>query len=297
MVRTFKILFFPLSYDYLIYDSCIWGEITDPEISRNLATSSTSWIAMLTSTHCIGIALASERWPGVESALELYENLVTACLKAYDGNAETSYVISSPLNRFSQSSLHNVATPASLSSASTVASSTASHQAARTAHSLSPGSYDEVDRGSDHRTLSPASRSELTMPHSFRSDPYQKTTSCQNLFHYKTAIQETSFNPSSLYNTFPTVLPGLQHWDPGYAEGPRPVGNSAFYMPSQDEEFYLGTIGDQYSQYLHAPYIPHQPLQSLSQEEQIELMTNLEKTGLSEVNTMSHTMSRQPGQH
>lgn len=36
--------------------------------------------------------------------------------------------------------------------------------------------------------------------------------------------------------------------------------------------------------------LPHQPLQSLSQEQQIELMANLEKTGLSDVENEGHTM-------
>lgn len=30
------------------------------------------------------IVLASQRWPGVESALELYDHLVAACLRIYD---------------------------------------------------------------------------------------------------------------------------------------------------------------------------------------------------------------------
>lgn len=33
------------------------------------------------------IIIASQRWPGVESAIDLYDNLIAACLMAYDEDA------------------------------------------------------------------------------------------------------------------------------------------------------------------------------------------------------------------
>ena len=226
-----------------------------------------------------GIALASERWPGVESALELYENLVRACLKVYDGSAETSYVIGSPSSRTSRTSLNDAVTPPALSSASTVGNFNASDQSSRTADSSSFGSYVGSDEASDRRSLSPASSRDFIPTQSLQPDQYQKPTVVPRSFEYQTAFQDFPFDPKSLHNTLPIGFPNLHN--PGYGVAPQFPGNTAFYIPNQDEDFYLGTIGDQYSQYLHAPYIPHQPLQSLSQEQQIELMTNLEKTGLS----------------
>ena len=41
-----------------------------------------------------------------------------------------------------------------------------------------------------------------------------------------------------------------------------------------------GSIWEQYSQYLHAPYHPQQPLQALSPQQQMELMQDLETAGL-----------------
>ena len=40
-----------------------------------------------------GLELAAERWPGAQSALHLYRNLITACLKAY--RTEESFVVHS----------------------------------------------------------------------------------------------------------------------------------------------------------------------------------------------------------
>ena len=227
---------------------------------------------MLTPPRFIGIALASERWPGVESALELYENLVTACLQVYDGSAESSYVIRSPSNRPSQAPLHNVVTPPSLSSASTVASSTVSHQDQdfETVVSRSSGTYED---GNSIKRASPEVRSELPVAQSLQSDETQNTA----LLHQHTPV---AFDPRSIYNALPVNMPTFQHWNLGYTEDSQSAGDSALYMRFPDEEIYMGTIGDQYSQYLHAPYFPHQPLQSLSQEQQVELMTNLEKTGV-----------------
>ena len=235
-----------------------------------------------------GIALASERWPGVASALELYENLTGACLKMYDGDAETSYVIGSPSSRPSRPPLPNDVTPPILSNSSTVASSSASRKAPVTAASSSFGSYVGSDQASDLPSLSPASPRELGVASSWQSDPLQDVEPRQPRFDYTAAYQNTPFDPKSFYNALPTVFPNPQHSDSEYSGAPFFTGNPAFYMPSHDEDFYLGTIGDQYSQYLHAPYTPHQPLQCLNQEQQIELMTNLEKNGLDKNNPQGY---------
>ena len=235
-----------------------------------------------------GIALASERWPGVESALELYENLAGACLKMYDGDAETSYVIGSPSSKPSRPLSHNDVTPPILSNSSTVASSSASRKAPTTAASSSFGSYVGSDQASDLPSLSPASPRELGVAPAWPSDPLQDAELRQPRFDYTPGYQNTPFDPTSFYNALPTVVSNLQQCDSDHRGAPFFTGNPAFYMPSHDEDFYLGTIGDQYSQYLHAPYIPHQPLQSLNQEQQIELMANLENNGLGKNNPQGY---------
>ena len=227
-----------------------------------------------------GIALASQRWPGVESALELYENLIAACLKVYDGKEEASYVISSPSSMPSRTVHYDAAALPALSSDSTVASSSASYQAPTTADSSTFGSYVGSDQASDGHSPSPASLRDFGVPRPLRTNPDHNAERIQPLFEYTTASHDVPFDPNSVYNTLPTAFPDFQQYSQGYGGLPGFMGNPTYYMPSKDENLYLGIIGDQYSQYLHAPYAPHQPLQTLSQEQQIELMTNLEKTGL-----------------
>lgn len=221
-----------------------------------------------------GISLASERWPGVESALELYKYLTDACLKAYDGGHGPLRVLSSPSNRPSPASSQDVTTPPPLSSPSTVISSISNDYIAN--HSSSPFGYAaELEYPLDNRTsISPAlsaqGNSDAQQSHTFPN------VLSQPRFHLTTPYDDHNFDPASVYNPFPSTLPSLQHWPtPGSA-----TSGAAFSLPLHDHEYYLGSIGDQYSQYLHATYVAQQPVQSLSQEQQVELMRSLESDGL-----------------
>ncbi len=220
-----------------------------------------------------GIRFASERWPGVESALELYENLIRACLKAYDGN--TSYVIRSPSNKASTLPPYKVMTPPSISK---VVSANVSRRELPIARSSPFPNVIDADQTSDQRIASSPARSESTFTESQRSFPNQMSFSQQPSFQYTTTYPNTTFDPYSVYNTLPT--PSIHTWNPGVSPEFQPAQLGAYFAPQQEPGLYFDTIGDQYSQYLHAQYTPQQPLQSLNQQQQLELMTNLEKTGL-----------------
>lgn len=71
-------------------------------------------------------------------------------------------------------------------------------------------------------------------------------------------------------------MPGLQHWDPDFSSASATSNTLALAAPTFDPSYYLGSIGEQYSQYLHAPYNSEQAIQSLNEEQQIELMNSLE---------------------
>lgn len=199
------------------------------------------------------IHLASERWPGVESALVLYQNLIVACLKAYDGNSETSYVVDSSSSKASPASIHDALTPPSLSSPFT----SPPYQGNQASRSSSAGHH--PPRVSP--TLSDYTVSDPGMPSDFQSNTTPRMPR-QSSFDYNHSYQEAPFNPNSLFNAFPQAFPALQPYNPA-------ANNCGQY---------LGSLGEQYSQYLQAPYIPQQPLRALKQEEQVELMRNLENT-------------------
>lgn len=234
------------------------------------------------------IFLASERWPGVASALELYTNLVTACLKVYDGSSETSYVVTSPSNKASPASSQDVTTPPAISSPSSVV--TGSVPSIVPAEHPSPFGY-VIDQSnsnpaySEHisPTQSPVQYRRQMLPASalasaplLRQPVQDNGYRPQPSFQYTTTTQDSTFDPNSFYNTFPSTMPGLQHWDPEYSSPSATSNMLALAAPMYDPSYYLGSIGEQYSQYLHAPFFSESAMQSLNQEQQSELMNSLE---------------------
>lgn len=228
------------------------------------------------------IRLASERWPGVASALELYTNLVTACLKVYEGSSETSYVVTLPSNKASPAPSHDVTTPPPISSPSSVA--TGSYHSTIPVEYPSPFGY-VVDHSSNSAYSDRTSPIQSTIPYvgqtastlgSTLQVPHENDYTPPQYLQYATTDLETTFDPNSFKNTIPSTLPGLQHWDPSFS-APSEISNAlAITEQLYDPKFYLASIGDQYSQYMHAPWTQSQAMQSLTLEQQSELMNSLE---------------------
>ncbi len=232
------------------------------------------------------IRLGSERWPGVLSALQLYRDLIQGCLKAYDSGE--SYVVHSPSNKPSPASIQDVATPPPLSSPSsfTTVSINSSRHTQSTEHS-EPFGY-VVDQGHSELPLKYGQSNHSTSR--FGPDAHQEAqiptqpndTSCLPYLQHPTAYNDSAFDPNSSCNQFPSVVPGVQHWDPDYTSSQLVPGQFVYASPQMEQRFWLGDFGEQYSQYMHAPYLLEQP-RSLSQEQQSELMQLLEETVLPEL--------------
>ena len=215
------------------------------------------------------IFLASERWPGVESALELYDTLIQACLKAYDGNSEASYVVGSPSNKPAAGSVSDVATPPPLSTPSTIHSSLSSNQNGPEADHHSPYGFvidhDLTSAQQARRSLEPSTSISAGSQRSLQAFS-------QSAYIDDSQYQEsTAFNPRAFTNPLPSPL--NYELGPSTLHGPLP-------NPFNDQNFYLGSIGDQYAQYLNPHYPPQESLDSLNLEQQVELMNTLERDGL-----------------
>lgn len=205
------------------------------------------------------IYLASQRWPGVESALELYQNLIAACLKAYDGNSETSYVVDSSSSKTSPASLNDALTPPMPRSFS-FSSSPHSDQLAPRSSPLGSTTYGSTN-GEHVQKISPGlSDYGLSDPGPSNSF-HTNITPQRSPFDYNFSSEEGPFDPSSMFNAFPQEFPALQ-----------PYPTSGNYGQQ------LGALGEHYSQYLHAPYVSDQPIRTLNQQEQMELMKTFENT-------------------
>lgn len=252
-----------------------------------------------------GMALAAERWPGVESAIRLYESLISACLKAYD--SEESFVVHSPpSSQASPPSVRDSATPPIVSSpSSTTATSFYSTQTVRSS-GLSATDAESCGTASRGQSLEPPNQFHQASPAlgpvvpsveaveqsqlpqavdqqpDLHQSPPQPTPEPlydpQPYIAASTLDQELRIDPTTPFNAFPSVLHGLPGWDPNYTAASTTASHLAYVNASVDPMLWLGSIGDQYSQYSHQPF-PVAPWRerTLSQQEQIELMACLEE--------------------
>ncbi|MCJ1322092.1 hypothetical protein MMC15_007437 [Xylographa vitiligo] len=238
---------------FMALNTLLWA-LSYPEIRKDHPKSE---VETHLQTAQEAVFLASARWPGVESALELYDTLIHACLKAYDGNSNASYVIGSPSNQVATGSHSDVTTPPALSSPSTVHSSLSSGH-----DQPSPFSFAGVpDR--------------LPQMHSLASPQVPPAVSVvpqQSVYLASTGFAEISeFNPRAYNNPLPTPI--------NYRFRASTM-QEHLQTPFHDQNFYLGSIGDQYAQYLQSQYAPQETLDSLDLEQQSELMNTLEQDRL-----------------
>ena len=198
--------------------------------------------------------------PGVESALELYQNLVTACLKAYDvedGGPSDAGVASTTC---SPSTLQETLTPPDLQAAFDFNSPQRAGNYFPHASPPPPLSNDiPVPRSVDSAYISPPA-SNHSLSDSGMNNDCQLSTSAEPPNLEYDAAQQRAFNPDSFFHSFP------QNFD--YSQALPPADYT--YMQN------LGQVGDQYSQYLHGPYVPQTSYPSLTEEQWPELLEDLQ---------------------
>lgn len=89
---------------------------------------------------------------------------------------------------------------------------------------------------------------------------------------------DVSVDPNTPYNSIPSVVPGLQGWDPNFSLASTTASHLTYIDATVDPMQWTSSIGDQYSQYFNEPFpIPNWRERTLSQQEQIELMASLEQ--------------------
>lgn len=247
------------------------------------------------------LSVSAQRWPGVESARQLYKSLIAGCLRTY--STADSYVVHSPSNRPSPASSHDVATPPPFTSpTSAKATSVSSPQNPSTAEKTSPAN-------SPLSHVTSTSQQQVTHPYPVNGNQNAAFTGTTNQFSQAPSINTPApvtsyqqpvdsqpplmaapapytsssigpqpsfqFDPSSLYNPIPSIVPGLQHWDPNYTAASTTSSHLAYHA-NVDPTFWMGSIGDEYSQFFNQPYpVSSWRGRSLSHAEQAELLANL----------------------
>ena len=263
----------------------------------------------------LGVALksinhTSERWPGVRSAVQLYQILIRGCLKAYSSG--TSYVIRSPPSALEEASLSSRAlsdSPARPLAPSLAASPTPqshhdeSHEEAsieyQDADNTPPDQNDYfADLGNGYgvqhqlndariqhhdgsRLLQSSSEQPSTLPIQFNENDFQSRLPASENYGM------TNLNPDSVTNEFSSTIPDFPHWDSTVTPFWSQSAFGSHKDVTMDTKPWLGSFGDEYSRCMHqAYYAPQQQIQSLSQQQQLELMAALEQDQLPDVSKL-----------
>ena len=233
------------------------------------------------------ISMCADRWPGVRSAVQLYENLIQSCLKAY----EIDRVSESPFSD-AISSAHDISSatsqfahsPSSVTSASIYGTQSPPIPAVKPslAQAFTPS---DVDGSFANIGLAPATglSTAHTQPGLQAPTFFPATTSHgvpASTAHY-------SLPDFELYSTALAVGGGMTQWpntgvpnlmSAGLPQSPEYAYGSPPWLPS---------FGDEYSRFLHQTYVPGaNDMQSLSEQQQMELMQSLEHSQLPDVSSL-----------
>ena len=252
------------------------------------------------------IELTADRWPGVQSASQLYANLVSACLRAYD--TDLSFVLSSSATT-SPASTQEVSSPPSLapnqSPVSTAPTSLAGPRSPPSrASPMGPpilpvkGLYNEQPADILVSFVDPMTGHALP----YTQTPVQSTVPMVQ-HKRKTSI----INPPSHYS-LPSFdlgaggipLPGADQKYAHYSNRPNVVNNSGYFNGDDmdlDNAPWLGHFGDGYSHQLHQTFFPGpEQMQLLDQQQQSDLMASLERDELPDMSLyVSDAFTYYPG--
>jgi hypothetical protein len=215
------------------------------------------------------IKLASERWPGVISALELYKTLITACMRIYDqaGNVEIS--AASP----------SEAGPSQATSPVAQLASPFIPPARTSAPEITYGHMDQMS----YADSSSYPNGYITA-HAPRSASYAPPAQPSSNFVYNTQTQVplpstftdlVSWNPDFDFSTAaPTIsVPALSPYDPTPTTGSGI--NGSFMNPLASPS------NVPWTDYLYPPsYEIDRSSSGLNEQQQVQLMESLQSTGV-----------------
>ena len=232
----------------------------------------------------IAIGYAKDRWPGVQSALQLYDNLVRGCFKAYENDAAQSPISSNsvyqlPHQAHASPPANQGYSPASTNNASLAAASSPSSLADSYADVYSnSNSVDGTHGIAANGSFYQKGHGTGTLPMHHTKAAHQGVQPVYALPEYDLGFGQT---------TSAAVNPSMSAWDPNVTLPPQ---NPTYYGQTDiemDTRPWLGSFGDEYSRYAQQMYFPSsQQLQPLSEQQQSELMATLEQDQLPDVSRL-----------
>jgi hypothetical protein len=264
--------------------------------------------------HCIRQAI--ERWPGVASAIELYENLIKACMKIYDKDGDIPIAAGSPAESGPDAGRSRTTSPAFMPFPVEATSSiprTPSPQADQKPPFGFISQPPHPGRQNSTATFSQASTTPMSQPSISATSFYAPSTSfaspssslavdggrptdrtsTSSYGGLSTYSFDSSFNPAQFNNPLPSDFGDL-NWNPTFSlsQGTNPLtipALSPFDQPSSEmtglEMSSNATV--QYSDYLYPPsWDIDRTGTGLNHQQHSELMQTLEVDGTGQLQNM-----------
>ena len=256
-------------------------------------------------TNCLtAIDMTADRWPGVQSARQLYENLIQGCFRAYDSDKTYAHSLQgqSPASMYeagtspSQAPSYSPTSTNAVLTAPTSPSSYADSYAAfanpdqsttlkidTSGRSSQPQAGNMPNAGMEIFTQQQTSQTPLEQSHSYS---YQLNGQpIQPLIQPIYGLPNFELNFENPTN--PLAMPTSQHWQPNTTMAPTAPGQYDPLDVEMDYRPWLGSFGDEYSRYTQQMYFPSsQQMQPLSEQQQSELMATLERDQLPDVSML-----------
>ncbi|KAI8942821.1 hypothetical protein NX059_000863 [Plenodomus lindquistii] len=244
------------------------------------------------------IRLASERWPGVASAMELYYNLTAACMKIFDKDGDVPITAASPSDTASVVSGNIVD---GVNRSRTTSPATASTASVGTPADTVPAPFGLPDQ-SQNPPLFNFNGHQTNGTTSFDTSP-----STQNALHATSQpppqILYTDMSPKAsmdasipIYgypittqmSSMPTTFAELPQWNPTFSMPPQ----EQYGMPTMPlaspfyNEAYAANQGYEVADYLNPGWSQDSRGNGLNQEQQMQLMHDFEMNEMKNIESM-----------
>ena len=257
------------------------------------------------------IELASKRWPGVASALGLYQNLIGACMRIYDKDGDIPIAAGSPSDSASVVSSSIVE---GINRSRTTSPATASTASVRTPSEITSPSFSYLpttqsqtpnlyNLNNTHNSMvSPSSsvrpNSSHTSPHQAHTQPYLNTQANSSIDNH---IPTFNYPPTTQFTALPTTFAELPHWNPTFTMAPQetfgfPNGTPQVTSPIYNES-YAAHQGYPMTDYLYPQWSQESVGRGtgLNQEQQMQLMQDFQANETGKIEQMiqqSHQLFR-----
>jgi hypothetical protein len=244
------------------------------------------------------IRLSSERWPGVASAMELYYNLIEACMKIFDKDGDVPITAGSPSDTASVVSSNmvdgiNRSRTTSPATASTASVSTPSENASAPFGYL-PNQNQQIfsfTNGHSNGTSSFAP-SPNTQQAPLHTPPHQSQSHAYTDMSPKTSIDAAmpiySYPPTTQFTSMPTTFAELPQWTPTFSMPQQdPFGQPTMPLSSPFyNEAYAANQGYELADYLNPGWSQEARGHGLNQQQQMQLMQDFEMHETSKIEEM-----------